>query len=132
MINYTLRHVAKFFATIWLFAAVAFFFIEPQLLDRHVYCTDRGCKGVIIEVVQRNVRLKDQPLAQRFLSYMLVDMEKGEQAAVGWLDLGFFGVYQVGPASGTRLACGAVCLNFGPSYRQRGKDVEDILFGPRP
>ncbi len=72
-------------------------------------------------------------MAQRFFSYMLLDVEEGEQSAVGWLDLGLLGVYQVGPESGTRLACGAVCLNFGPSYfRQRGKDVEDILFSPRP
>lgn len=133
MLRYIGKRALRHYSTIWLIAAVTFLLIEPQLFNRHLYCTDRGCKNVIPEVVQRIIRLQEQSLAQRFFSYMLLDVEEGEQTAVGWLDLGLFGVYEVGPESGTRLACGAVCLNFGPSYfRQRGKDVEDILFGPRP
>jgi len=29
-----------------------------------------------------------------------------------------------------RFVCGVICGNFGPSYRQRGRTVQDVLFSP--
>jgi ABC-type dipeptide/oligopeptide/nickel transport system permease component len=130
MINYTLRHLAKFLSTIWLIAAVTFFLINtvPALHDS-------GHRPLMLSEEQKRQFERfdlDQPLVQRFFSYMLVDVEAGRRAEISRLDFGVFGVYQVGPENGSILECGIMCLNFGPSYRQRGVDVEDILFGPLP
>jgi oligopeptide transport system permease protein len=47
----------------------------------------------------------DKPLWRQFTSFVIGDMEAGG---------GF--------------SCGIICGNFGPSYRQRGRSVQDILF----
>jgi ABC-type dipeptide/oligopeptide/nickel transport system permease component len=130
MVNYTLRHLAKFLSTIWLIAAVTFLLINtaPALRysGHHLFFRDE-------EQAWQFKRFDfDQPLVQHFFSYMLIDVEKGRRAEISRLDFGAFGVYQIGPENGSTLECGVVCLNFGPSYRQRGVDVEDILFGPLP
>jgi len=72
----------------------------------------------------------DQPLAQQFISYILADVSEGKTPGIGKLDLGIFGTYQIGDKTGSTLTCGALCLNLGPSYRQLGRDVENILFDP--
>ena len=49
----------------------------------------------------------DKPLWRQFMAYMIGDTnQKG------------------------KFVCGLVCLNMGPSYRQRGFTVQDILFKP--
>jgi oligopeptide transport system permease protein len=53
----------------------------------------------------------DKPLWRQFVGYMLGD-------TVTALD------------GTTSFVCGMVCGNLGPSYRQRGLMVEDILFDP--
>ena len=47
----------------------------------------------------------DQPLWRQFTAYILGDSDEA-------------GIF----------TCGVVCGNFGPSYRQRGRSVQDILF----
>lgn len=74
----------------------------------------------------------DQPLGQQFVSYMLLDVKAGKSDGIGKLDLGLFGTYQIGEETGDTLTCGALCGNLGPSYRQRGFDVENILFNVLP
>lgn len=51
----------------------------------------------------------DKPAWRQFTSYVIGDFD----------DKGVF-------------KCGAVCGNLGPSYRQRGKTVQEILFSPPP
>jgi oligopeptide transport system permease protein len=51
----------------------------------------------------------DRPLPEQYLRYM-----------VGYTD------------DQGQFVCGAVCGNLGPSFRQRGKSVQDILFGVPP
>jgi oligopeptide transport system permease protein len=48
----------------------------------------------------------DKPMWRQFVAYVLGDVD----------DEG-------------RFVCGAICGNLGPSYRQRGRTVQDILFG---
>jgi oligopeptide transport system permease protein len=48
----------------------------------------------------------DKPMWRQFVAYLLGDVD----------DEG-------------RLVCGAICGNLGPSYRQRGRTVQEILFG---
>jgi oligopeptide transport system permease protein len=72
----------------------------------------------------------DQPLGQQFLSYMFVDVNEGKQPGIGKLDLGILGTYQIGDKAAGTVTCGALCMNLGPSYRVRGRDVENILFDP--
>lgn len=40
-----------------------------------------------------------------------------------------FLVYTVGGLKEEKFVCGAICGNLGPSYRVRGRTVQDILFG---
>jgi len=130
MAKYTVRRLAKFFATIWLFAAVTFFILNSAPALRY-----GGHHPLMLSEEQRRQYERfdfDQPLVQHFFSYMLVDVETGRWAAISRLDFGIFGVYQIGPKNGSTLECGVICLNLGPSYRRRGKDVADILFGPYP
>ena len=70
----------------------------------------------------------DQPLGQQFISYMLADVKEGDVPGIGTLDLGIFGTYTIGDENAGKLVCGALCANLGPSYRQRGREVENILF----
>ncbi len=49
----------------------------------------------------------DKPLWRQYVAYLIGDFK----------DDGTF-------------VCGAVCLNLGPSYRQRGRFIQDILFTP--
>jgi len=74
----------------------------------------------------------DQPYGQQFVSYMLADVDAGKEAGIGTLDLGIFGTYTIGDKNAGTLTCGALCINLGPSYRERGRDVENILFDPPP
>ena len=74
----------------------------------------------------------DQPLGQQFVSYMLVDVKEGKSPGVGTLDLGLLGTFTIGDKAGSKVVCGALCGNLGPSYRQRGRDVESILFDIPP
>jgi oligopeptide transport system permease protein len=48
----------------------------------------------------------DKPLWRQFTRYVIGDLDEGSV-----------------------FVCGVVCGNFGPSYRQRGRSVQDILFG---
>lgn len=61
------------------------------------------------EVLNRRFGL-DKPLGEQYIRYMVgyTDEDSGE------------------------FVCGAVCGNLGPSYRQRGKSVQDVLFAPPP
>ena len=130
MAKYTLRRLVVNVSTIWLIAAATFFLIHSAPALRY-----SGHRPLMLSEEQKRQFERfdfDQPLVQRFFSYMLVDVETGRWAAISRLDFGVFGVYQIRPESGATLECGVVCLNFGPSYRQRGVDVEDILFSPLP
>jgi len=49
----------------------------------------------------------DKPLWRQFMAYMIGDVDKKG-----------------------KFVCGLVCGNMGPSYRQRGRTVQDILFEP--
>jgi oligopeptide transport system permease protein len=49
----------------------------------------------------------DKPLWRQYVAYLIGDFKE----------------------DGTFI-CGAVCLNLGPSYRQRGRTIQDILFQP--
>jgi hypothetical protein len=128
MIKYALHRLTKFLFTIGLMVVITFFFAQPWLEDG--LHSDWGSKASYLNYIR--VYKLDQPVMQRFFSYMFVDVEEGQRTELGWLDLGVFGVYQIGPEDGSRLECGAICVNFGPSFRQRGKNVEDILFGSVP
>jgi oligopeptide transport system permease protein len=46
----------------------------------------------------------DKPMWRQFVAYIFGDVDEGE------------------------FVCGAICGNLGPSYRQRGRTVQDILF----
>jgi oligopeptide transport system permease protein len=70
----------------------------------------------------------NQSLGQQFVSYMFVDVKDGKTGGIGTLDLGIFGTYTIGDKSAGKVVCGALCANLGPSYRQRGREVENILF----
>ena len=48
----------------------------------------------------------DKPMWRQFVAYVLGDVDDEGQ-----------------------LVCGAICGNLGPSYRQRGRTVQEILFG---
>jgi oligopeptide transport system permease protein len=48
----------------------------------------------------------DKPLWQQFIAYLVGDIKQG------------------------KFACGLICGHLGPSYRQRGLQVEQILFAP--
>lgn len=49
----------------------------------------------------------DKPMWRQFVGYVIGDWD-----------------------SDGKLVCGAMCGNLGPSYRQRGRTVQDILFSP--
>ncbi len=49
----------------------------------------------------------DKPMWRQYMSYVIGDFD-GEEG---------------------EFVCGAICGNLGPSYRQRGRTVQDILFG---
>jgi oligopeptide transport system permease protein len=49
----------------------------------------------------------DKPMWRQFIAYVIGDWNKDG-----------------------KFVCGVVCGNFGPSYRQRGRTVQDILFSP--
>ena len=72
----------------------------------------------------------DLPMEQQFITYMLVDIDEGKEPGIGTLDLGIFGTHTIGDKNAGKITCGAICANLGPSYRQRGRDVENILFDP--
>jgi oligopeptide transport system permease protein len=52
----------------------------------------------------------DKPLGEQYIRYMVgyTDEDTGE------------------------FVCGAICGNLGPSYRQRGKSVQEVMFAPPP
>ena len=130
MLRYIGKRALKHYSTIWLIAAVTFFLINSAPALRY-----SGYRPIGLSEEQKRQFERfdfDQPLVQHFFSYMFVDVETGKRVEISRLDFGVFGVYQIGLENGSTLECGAVCLNFGPSYRQRGVDVEDILFSPYP
>ena len=132
MAKYTLRRLVWIIPVIFLVAGITFLMMHaapggPWDRDPERRQVDAQTQKLL------NARFNlDQPLGQQFISYMLVDVDEGKTPEIGKLDLGIFGVHQVGPKTGTTVTCGALCLNLGPSYRQRGRDVENILLDPSP
>jgi oligopeptide transport system permease protein len=130
MAKYTLRRLIWIIPVIFLVAAITFLMMHaapggPWDRDPERRQVDAQTQKLL------NARFNlDQPLAQQFISYMLVDVDQGKTPEIGKLDLGLLGVHQVGPKTGATVTCGALCLNLGPSYRQRGRDVESILLDP--
>ncbi len=54
-------------------------------------------------------------------------LQKGD--IVGFFDTQFF-TYMIGGTVNGKWRCGFVCGNLGPSFRQRGLTVQDIVFNP--
>jgi oligopeptide transport system permease protein len=130
MVKYTLRRLVWIIPVLFVVAGITFLLMHaapggPWERDPERRPVDPQTQKLL------NARFNlDQPMEQQFISYMLVDVDTGKASEVGKLDLGIFGVHQIGPENGATVTCGALCLNLGPSYRQRGRDVEDILFDP--
>lgn len=132
MAKYTLRRLVWIIPVIFLVAGITFLMMHaapggPWDRDPERRQVDAATQKML------NTRFNlDQTLGQQFISYMLVDVNQGKSPEIGKLDLGIFGVHQVGPKDGTVVTCGAICMNLGPSYRQRGRDVENIILDPLP
>jgi oligopeptide transport system permease protein len=130
MARYTLRRLVWIVPVILLVAAITFLLMHAA--PGGPWDRDADRRQVPPEV-QRQLNQKynlDQPLLQQFISYMFVDVNPGKTDGIGALDLGILGKYQVGEKTGSTVTCGALCINLGPSYRQRGRDVEEIMFDP--
>jgi oligopeptide transport system permease protein len=132
MAKYTLRRLIWIIPVLLLVAGITFLMMHaapggPWDRDPDRRQVDAATQKML------NARFNlDQPLVQQFISYMFVDVDEGKTPEIGKLDLGIFGVHQIGPKTGATVSCGALCLNLGPSYRQRGRDVENILLDPLP
>src|SRR5512135_2471002 len=118
MAKYTLRRLVWIIPVIFLVAVVTFLLMHAA--PGGPWDRDPGRRQVDSQTQKLlNARFHlDEPLAQQFISYMLVSVDDGKTPDIGKLDLGIFGTYQVGPKTGTTVTCGAICLNMGPSYRQ--------------
>jgi oligopeptide transport system permease protein len=132
MAKYTLRRLVWIIPILFLVAGITFLMMHaapggPWDRDLERRQVDAQTQKML------NSRFNlDQPLGQQFISYMLVDVDEGKTSEIGKLDLGILGVHQIGPKTGATVTCGALCMNLGPSYRQRGRDVENIILDPLP
>jgi oligopeptide transport system permease protein len=132
MAKYTLRRLVWIIPVLFVVAGITFLMMHaapggPWDRDPNTRQVDAQTQKML------NTRFNlDQSLGQQFISYMLVDVDAGKTPEIGKLDLGIFGTYQIGSKTGSTVSCGALCLNLGPSYRQRGRDVENILLDPLP
>ena len=130
MAKYTLRRLVWMIPVLLLVAGVTF--ILMHAVPGGPWDRDSERRQVDPQI-QKLLNAKynlDQPLGQQFISYMLVDVEQGQQPGIGKLDLGMLGTYQIGDKAAGTVTCGALCMNLGPSYRVRGRTVQDILFAP--
>jgi oligopeptide transport system permease protein len=130
MAKYTLRRLVWIIPVLVLVAGLTFILMHSAPGGPWDRDADRRQVDPLTQKLLNAKYNLDQPLGQQFISYMFVDVNEGKQPVVGKLDLGIFGTYQVGPKDGSTVTCGALCMNLGPSYRVRGRDVESILFDP--
>ena len=132
MAKYTLRRLVWIIPVILVVAIITFLLMHAA--PGGPWDRDPGRRQVDAQTQKTlNARFNlDQSLVQQFISYMMVDVDEGKTPEIGKLDLGIFGTHQIGPKTGSTVTCGALCLNLGPSYRQRGRDVENILLDPTP
>ncbi len=130
MAKYTLRRLVWIIPVLLLVAGITFILMHS--VPGGPWDRDADRKQVDAQT-QKLLNAKynlDQPLLQQFISYMFVDVNEGKQSGIGKLDLGILGTYQIGDKAAGTVTCGALCMNLGPSYRVRGRDVENIIFDP--
>ena len=106
MAKYTLRRLVWIIPVLFLVAGITFLMMHaapggPWDRDLERRQVDPQTQKML------NTRFNlDQPLGQQFISYMLVDVDEGKTPEIGKLDLGIFGVHQIGPKTGVTVTCG--------------------------
>ncbi len=107
MTNYILRRLLWLIPVLLVVSAVTFILMHntpggPWDIDPSLRQVDATTQRQLNEYYGLN-----KPLWQQYVAYMIGDFKSN-------------GTFQ----------CGAICLNLGPSYRQRGSTVQNILFKP--
>jgi oligopeptide transport system permease protein len=108
MVNFVLRRFLQFFPTLIVISVITFVLMKAA--PGGPWDRDAEQKQVSPKI-QRLLELQyglNKPLWRQWMAYNIGDFD----------DNGAF-------------VCGAVCGNLGPSFRQRGLNVEQILFQPR-
>lgn len=110
MLNFLIRRILSFIPV--LFVCTAATFVLMKMAPGGPWDRDSESKPVpplVKKMLDERYGL-NKPAWRQYVGYMLGDFDKD----------GAF-------------VCGALCGNLGPSYRQYGKNVEDVLFGaPSP
>jgi len=107
MTNYILRRLFWLIPVILVVSVVTFFLMHntpggPWDIDLSLRQVDATTQRQLNDYYGL-----DKPLWRQYVAYMIGDVKSN-------------GTFQ----------CGAICLNLGPSYRQRGSTVQSILFQP--
>lgn len=107
MLSYLVRRLFWFVPVLLVVSAITFVLMRntpggPWDRDLEARQVDARTQELLAEYYGLN-----KPLWRQYVSYVIGDFDKEG-----------------------KFACGMVCGNLGPSYRQRGRTVQDILFQP--